>query len=54
MSPQVWTEECATLNAKVIGYWITTAILAFSIGSGCLAKLAHQNRTLRRLMPGIT
>jgi uncharacterized membrane protein YphA (DoxX/SURF4 family) len=41
VSSRVWTEERATLKAKVIGYWIATAILVFSIGSSGLAELAH-------------
>ncbi len=31
------------MNRKSVGYWVTTGLLAFAIGSGCAAELARAN-----------
>jgi uncharacterized membrane protein YphA (DoxX/SURF4 family) len=30
------------MKAKAIGYWVTTGLLAFAVGSGVVAELAHR------------
>ena len=34
------------MKTKAIGYWASTAILAFALLSGATAQLAHQQKTL--------
>jgi hypothetical protein len=34
------TSRVAIVKTKVIGYWISTALLVFAIGSGGVAELA--------------
>ncbi len=43
------TNSAAVAKTKVIGYWTTTVVLVFAVGSGGLGKLAH----LRNNVEGI-
>ncbi len=38
------------METKVIGYWTTTAILAFALLSGGVAQLAHQRETVEGIV----
>jgi uncharacterized membrane protein YphA (DoxX/SURF4 family) len=37
-------------KAKAIGYWVTTALVAFAIGSGGAAQLAHMPQNVEGMM----
>ncbi|TXK80701.1 DoxX family protein [Paenibacillus sp. N3.4] len=50
MSTMIGAEATAKLEiqprGKAIAYWVTTALLAFSVGSGGIGELSHQWGTL--------
>ena len=37
-------------KAKAIGYWVTTALVAFALGSGGAAQLAHMPQNVEGMM----